>query len=212
MKRFLKSLILCSVITFQFLLSGCSFMKSKESDNFKSSIQVELTRYQQSAFKQVEASFLTSKSKELVFRVLSDIEQTPEWLGRVNSLEVLDIYNNQAYLLQTVIAMPWPFKDRELITCVDTRFKEMMTTIDIYSCSDRVPENEQYLRLPYIVSRWRIKEINDDTVEVKYKTWLDPKGIIPAFIFNKELIESTKVDFNKLQEIIKHASIERFIY
>jgi len=212
MKRFLKSLILCSVITFQFLLSGCSFMKSKESDNFKSSIQVELTRYQQSAFKQVEASFLTSKSKELVFRVLSDIEQTPEWLQRVNRLEVLDIYNNQAYLLRTIIDMPWPFKDREIISCVDTGFQEMLTTIDIYSCSDRVPENEQYLRLPDVVSSWKIKEIDQETVEIKYKTWVDPNGNIPAFIFNNELINSTKIDFKKLQAIIEQTSIKSFTY
>ena len=212
MKRFLKSLILCSVITFQFLLSGCSFMKSKESDNFKSSIQVELTRYQQSAFKQVEASFLTSKSKELVFKVLSDIEQTPEWLQRVNRLEVLDIYNNQAYLLRTIIDMPWPFKDREIISCVDTGFQEMLTTIDIYSCSDRVPENEQYLRLPDVVSSWKIKEIDQETVEIKYKTWVDPNGNIPAFIFNNELINSTKIDFKKLQAIIEQTSIKSFTY
>ena len=212
MKCFLKSLILCSLIALQFLLSGCMLIKQKQPDNFKSNIQVKLTQYEQSAFKQVEASFLTSKSKELVFRVLSDIEQTPEWLERVDSLEVLDIYNNQAYLLRTIIAMPWPFKDRELITCVNTTFKEMMTTIDIYSCSERVPESGRYLRLPQVVSSWVIKKVSDGLVEVKYKTWLDPNGNIPAFIFNSELNDSTKIDFKKLQAIIENTSINDFSY
>ena len=212
MKRFVKLLILCSLIVLQFLLSGCMLIKQKEPHNFKSNVQVELTQYEQSPFKQVEVSFLTAKSKELVFRVLSDIDQTPEWLQRVNRLEVLDIYNNQAYLLRTIIDMPWPFKNREIISCVDTGFQEMITTIDIYSCSDRVPENEQYLRLPDVVSSWRIKEIKQETVEINYKTWLDPGGNIPAFIFNHELIGSTKIDFKKLQTIIEHTSIKSFAY
>lgn len=214
MKCFLRSVSFCFVIFVPLLLSGCMLTKQKmeEPDSFKSHIQVELTQYEQSAFKQVEASFFTAKSKELVFRVLSDIDKTSEWLERVDSLEVLEIYNNQKYLLRTIIAMPWPFQDRELITCVNTGFEESMITIDIYSCSEQVAESEHYLRLPQVVSSWSIKNVSDGLVEVKYKTWLDPKGNIPAFIFNSELIDSTKIDFKKLQTIIESTSLEYFSY
>ena len=156
--------------------------------------------------------FLTSKSKALVFRVLSDIKQTPQWLQRVDSLEVLTVYNNHQYLLRTIINSPWPFQNRELITCVDTFFEEKITTIKIVSCSDRAAIDDQYLRLKHLESSWEIRQVSDSLVEVNYKTWIDPAGAVPAFIFNSELINNTKVDFKKLQAIIENASLAQYAY
>lgn len=213
MKCFFKPLTV-SMLILSFLLSGCMVLQSKsqKSEAFTDNIQIELAQYQESDFKQIKVQFFTSKSKELVFRVLSNIEQTPQWLERVNNLEVLDIYNNQQYLLRTIISMPWPFKDRELITCVNTAFEDDFIEIDIYSCTERIAENEQYLRLPQVASNWIIKKVSPSLVEVNYKTWLDPKGNIPAFIFNNELIDSAKVDFKKLQTIIDSTFLDQFTY
>jgi len=206
-----KPITLLSLITF-LLLFGCTHKVEKQEASLQSGVKVELKQYQQSRFKQVEASFLTSKSKELVFRVLSDIDKTSEWLKRVDSLEVLEIYNNQKYLLRTIIAMPWPFQDREVITCVNTAFAETMIAIEIHSCSDQVAESEEYLRLPKVISSWKIRTLSNNFVEVKYNTWLDPEGNIPALIFNNELINSTKIDFEELQTIIKSTNLEDFFY
>ncbi|TEW56545.1 hypothetical protein E2R68_00470 [Psychromonas sp. RZ22] len=196
------------------LLSGCVSVKQQQQKSAKSKgdLQVTLQQYKQSHFKQVEAKFFTSRSKALVFRVLSDIKGTPRWFERVQSLQVLQVYNNHQYLLRTVINSPWPFKDREVITCVDTLFKENITTINITSCSDRVPTNDQYVRLVQVESRWTIQKISNSIVEVNYKTWLDPNGYVPAFIFNRELIAGTEADLNKLQTIIDNASLDTYAY
>jgi hypothetical protein len=186
--------------------------KEKIEAELKADIKVELKQYKQSDFKQVVATFFTHQSKELVFRVLSNIDQTQKWLERVKVVEVLEIYNNQHYLLRTVISTPWPFKDRELITCVETTFNELITTINIMSCSERVPIDTLYLRLPQVESSWKIRKITNSLVKVEYQTWLDPAGNIPVFIFNNELIESTQADLKKLQRIIEDASLEQFAY
>jgi len=196
------------------LLSSCVITHREVDKQVKTTadLQVKLNQYKQSNFKQVEATFFTQQSKALVFRVLSDIKQTSQWLKRVESLQVLAVYNNHQYLLRTVINSPWPFQDRELITCVDTFFEEKLTTIKIFSCSDKVPIDDQYQRLLHVESSWQIKEVSDSLVEVNYKTWIDPAGVVPAFIFNSELINNTKVDFKKLQTIIENASLAQYAY
>ena len=194
-------------------LSGCILTTSHRTPkSLQQPPQIMLHDYLGSDFKQVKVNFFTTKSKELVFRVLSDIDGTPNWLDRVKSLEIVDVYNNQQYLLRTIIAMPWPFKDREIITCVNTDFQESFTSIDIFSCSERVAENNQFLRLPQVKSHWEIKQVNASLVEVNYQTWLDPEGNIPAFIFNNELMQSTQLDFMKLQTIIESSSLSNFAY
>lgn len=210
----LKIIRLCFFLLSTLLLSSCVAVPMQEEKQLKSkaAIQVELNQYEQSDFKQVEAKFFTHQPKELVFRVLSDVEQTTQWLERMNSVEVLGAYNNHQYLLRTIINSPWPFKNRELITCVNTFFEENMTTINIYSCSDRVPLNNLYVRVLEVESSWTIKKVSNSLVEINYKTWIDPSGYVPAFIFNGELIDSTETDLKKLQVIIDNASLEQYSY
>ena len=210
----LKILKICFLLTSIQLLSSCSsvYTEQKQSSISTENIQVKLNQYKQSDFKQVEATFFTQQSKALVFRVLSDTDQTPQWLQHLDSLEVLAVYNNHQYLLRTIIDSPWPFQNRELITCVDTFFKESITLINIYSCTDRVPIDERYLRLSHIESSWEIREISDSLVEINYKTWIDPAGVVPAFLFNRELIRSTVVDLKRLKTIIENASLAQYSY
>lgn len=184
----------------------------QQAQQLSAQIQVKLNHYQQSDFKQVEATFYTHQSKALVFRVLSDIKQTSQWIEKLESIEVLSVYNNSQYLLRTTINSPWPFQNRELITCVDTFFADKVTTINIYSCHERVTINDQYLRLTHAQSSWRLTEATDSRVEINYKTWIDPAGYVPAFIFNHELIKNTKIDLKKLQSIIENASLTQYAY
>lgn len=196
-------------------LSACVLVndpKSATSTPPESTIEIQLNQLAHSHFKQVEARFQTNQSRALVFRVLSDIDKTSQWLTRVEDLQVLAVYNNHQYLLRTLLNSPWPFRDRELITCVETTFEDSLTIINIYSCSDRVPENEDYLRLQAVESKWQLRELSDSVLEVQYQTWIDPAGNVPAFIFNRELIKNTKSDLKKLQQIIEESHLSDFAY
>ena len=209
--QYKAKIITVSFFIIALLFSGCASVK-KQKQNSLENIQVRLNEYNESDFKQVEVTFFTHQSKELVFRVLSDIEHTSQWLSRLNRLEVLDVYNNQEYLLRTIISSPWPFKDRELITCVETSFNKLFTSIHISSCSDRVTINDEFQRISNVESHWVITKVSDTLVKVNYKAWLDPTGNVPSFIFNRELINNTKVDFKKLQLVIDSTSLDQFYY
>lgn len=217
-RSLMKYILKVSRIFFFFCAILCLFScitvqkESKKDSPSEGVLQIKLNQYKQNEFKQVEATFFTHQSKELVFRVLSNIKQTPQWLSRINRLEVLAVYNNHQYLLRTIINSPWPFKNRELITCVDTFFEENITRISISSCSERVALNDAYLRLLEVESRWTIKKRSNSLVEVNYKTWIDPAGNVPAFIFNNELLDNSRADLKKLQTIIDNASLAQYSY
>jgi len=209
----LKILNTLFVLTLVLLLSSCVHTSVKPDGTSKQSeITVNLVAYKNSDFNQVEATFYTEKSRALVFRILSDVDKTSQWLQRVSSLEVIEVYNNQSYLLRTVINSPLPFKDRELITCVNTSFEKIITTISISSCSDRVPVNEDLVRVKQVDSIWVLKDLPNSLVEVHYKTWIDPNGYVPAFIFNKELKQSTLKDLRRLNNLIENSVLLDFSY
>jgi len=169
------------------------------------SLSVSLTPKQGSEFKRVTVKFTTKKSKELVFRVVSDLTKTAQWITEVSTIIPLKTYSNNHFLLRTVLDSPWPFLQRELITCVSTKFDPKSTIIDVVSCSQRHPLDSQYVRVSQLQSRWMINQVNQEYVEVNYQTWLDPKGFVPAFFFNRALESSTTASFKRLQQLIENA-------
>lgn len=204
------------ILLINLLLSGCVSTDNKQKTNRVHNQQdnalLQLKQYQDSDFNEVEVSFYSQQSRALIFRVLTDIDKTPLWFKRVQKLEVLEVYNNQSFLLRTIISTPWPFKDRELISCVNTVFAETSTTINIHACSERVKQSDKFLRLTQMQSSWQLTQIDDQLVKVNYKIWLDPQGHVPAFIYNRELKANTLTDMKKLQTVINQASIQDYPY
>ena len=74
MKYPFKVLKICFLLVSIQLLSSCVrvHQEQQQQSEFNTNIQVKLSQYKQSDFKQVEATFFTKQSKALVFRVLSD--------------------------------------------------------------------------------------------------------------------------------------------
>lgn len=86
-----------------------------------------------------------------------------------------------------MINSPWPFKVRELISCIDTTFGETFTSAKISSCSNRLEKNKGYVRIEKSESTWQLVDIEEGGTKIYYKTWIDPEGYVPAFIFNNKL-------------------------
>lgn len=194
------------------LITSCSAIKPKQPLKNAHRLTVTLNQYPQSAFKQVEATFFTQQSKDVVFRVLSDIDQTPQWLENAENLQVLDVYNNSHYLLRSIISSPWPFKKRELITCVKTDFTQTIITINIASCSERSPKDLKYVRVSQLTSNWSITQLNNGWTKVNYTAWLDPNGYVPAIFFNNALNQKTISSMKKLQLIIEKTTLSDYYY
>lgn len=199
-KRFLTATFLCVS------LSYCVNIPQASLNHSTTLSRISLVNKVGSDFHQINATFQVTGDKTTAFKVISDLSTTKEWLPEVESIQTLEIYDFNNFLLRTVLDSPWPFKQRETITCVSTAFDEEEIRIDIKSCPQRYPANESYVRVEQLKSSWRIKQLANNTVEIDYQTWLDPKGYVPAYFFNQQLLTRTKNSLNKLQTIINDTS------
>jgi len=194
-------------------MSGCTTTPEQDVEPHNTAtVLVGLESVADSGFKRVSARFTSHKSKALVFRVLSDLKRTPLWLEEVDSIETLAVYSNSQYLLRTIINSPWPFRSRELITCVDTSFEPSVTTITIVACSERWPIDKQYVRVDALRSSWRIENSSDSSVSINYRAWLEPQGNVPAFLFNQQLAGRTDKSLRKLLKMIQDSDLSQYSY
>lgn len=199
-----NSLIFCTILV---IVSGCAIKPATNDATLQNSeIAIHLTSHPESKFNQVNASFTVNTSKEIAFKVISDLAKTPLWLKEVSSIRTLKIYDFNNFLLQTILDSPWPFKPRETITCVATSFEDLTINIAIKSCNKRHPDSHNAVRISQLSSHWQITQIDDTSVNVQYSAWLDPAGNVPAYFFNQQLPTQTKRSMTLLKQLIEDNS------
>ncbi|MEH6444147.1 MAG: hypothetical protein V7784_09630 [Oceanospirillaceae bacterium] len=201
------------------IVSGCTHTPQQTNSNSTSienridnDIEIKLSSFNSSKFKQVTATFYTTQSKALVFRVVSDLELAPKWFANLSSIETLAIYDNSRFLLSSVLSSPWPFQDRQLITCVNTQFLAQSTHVTLKTCPHQQPLNKQLLSISDAQSSWVITQINEELVQVRYQAWIDPAGYVPAVLFNTLLNTTTRRSLTKLRILISNAKTEDYAY
>jgi len=203
----IKRLFLASFLCFS--LSHCVNTPHSNPQHTKiPATHISLVNVEDSDFHQINATFQVKSDRATAFKVISNLSATKDWLPEVVSIQTLEIYDFNNFLLRTVLDSPWPFKQRETITCVSTTFEQHTTAIDIKSCPKRYPVNKNYVRVEHLKSSWRIKQLDNNNVEIDYQTWLDPTGYVPAYFFNQQLLTRTTRSLKKLQTLINDAPRE----
>ena len=192
-------------------LSACStFVNDTSSQNGE--LRIALTSYPGSSFKQVQAVMTVEQSSDLVFRVLSDIKRTPSWFDRLEQMHNLAFYDVNNFLVQALLDSPWPFKDREIISCVGTEFGERQTRIEIRSCNERHRQTQGYLRVERARSTWILTPLADGKTEIQYRAWLEPGGWVPAWFFNTQLRSNAAKTLTALRKELALSKREDYAY
>ena len=171
-----------------------------------------LSEYEDSKFSQVNASFYVSSNKNDAFRIISDLSLSTQWFDRLKSIDTLVFEDNNNFVLRTIISSPWPFKNRELITCVNTQFMDASTIITIENCPTKHPETTELVRIQHANSLWTITSIPNNQqlssgkylTKISYQAWLEPDGYVPAFFFNQSLKDSSLKSLIALKQLIEN--------
>jgi hypothetical protein len=202
------------ILVTSLMLTACSLFKTIPANPYHpvNDLKLTLKNHPNSTFQQLESSFSVSQPLQLTYLVIADIALTPQWFDGLTSIELLKQISNKQFLLRSIIASPWPFKPRELITCVSTAFSKNVIDIKINSCSEKHPITSEYVRVVRANAHWTITQTATNEVKVNYQAWLDPQGNVPAFLFNSKLLSSSAKSLQKLQHLIHQAQKEDYAY
>lgn len=197
------------------LLSACSSLTTHQRPPATANVEdltIAYSKHKQSPYLKVSAHFISDQPKQLVYRVISDLALTTQWFDGLQSIETIALESNNNYVLRSIINSPWPFKDREVITCVTTHFSPTILSVEIIACADKVAIDKQFVRVKQAQSRWKIEQLNTEQVKVSYTAWINPEGSVPALIFNHKLATSSHISLSKLQRLIAKAKAEDYAY
>lgn len=148
-------------------------------------MKVYTKNIQCSKIKQVKVEGIMECSLEKIIFTLNRVEDYPKWIyGCVKSFQFKTISKDE-YHYYIYTDMPFPFKDRDLIVHTiqwfDNEGKFISSSI---SKPNLLALKNGAIRIRKHKTLWKIKKISENKVKYTYTIFMDPGGILPAWLIN----------------------------
>jgi len=142
-------------------------------------------------------------TKVQLINMLEDISDYNSWVYSNKKSTVLKTITPQNIIYYTESHLPWPIKDRDLIIELNITPTPDVLSIVAKSLPAYLPQNNNYIRVPYSLAQWKVTQAPNNKLKVDYTFSVDPGGNIPSWIVNATLTIGPYNSFLKLKEILQ---------
>jgi hypothetical protein len=142
-------------------------------------------------------------TKDELISTLQDIANYGQWVFSNKKSVILKTLNPQKIIYYTQSHLPWPIKDRDLIIELDINSTPDVLNIQAKSIPNYLPQNSDYIRVPYSLASWHVTQAPDNKLKVDYTFSVDPGGNIPVWLVNATLAVGPYNSFVKLRELLQ---------
>lgn len=132
--------------------------------------------------------------------VLADVEQFPEWVFQTSEAYFLEQHGpDLAYLHIKGI---WPVSDRDGIarTRIHQDPDTLVTTVHSVAAPEVLPAHEDRVRLPALDNKFVLEPLDDGWTRITFETFVDPGGMIPAWLANLVAIRAPLLSLRGMQQ------------
>jgi len=138
-----------------------------------------------------------------VVAVLEDVGAVSQLSDVVSEAEILRRQSDTRYQVYSVLKMPWPLDDRDLINQRELRQDPATLTVTIsnVAISDAAPPRKGRVRIVKSNQQWVLKPEADGQVLAEMRALTDPNGPIPAAAINAMSVGSPFKSLLKLREM-----------
>lgn len=129
-------------------------------------------------------------SPERILKVLRDVEGYPEWIHSCVTAEVLQRSGDDKIIFYSVIKVPWPATDRDMVQKMEIEHQQGSIQTHIVSIPELLPEKKGLIRMPVSNGGWKLIDRDNGTTLVEMQFLNDAGGSLPGWLVNMLLTES----------------------
>lgn len=145
---------------------------------------------------------------ELLHEILMDIPSYTKWFGKCKSIQILENYSDNHFLVYYIVSVPWPVTDRDLVAevnfTIDPEKHFETVTVKGISKKEFILKNNKYIRMVYFSGKCTLTRIDKNTTRVIYTVLADIGGNIPIKISNVFLKNQPYNIIKGLKEMCKN--------
>jgi len=163
-------------------------------------IRVYLKRSTVSAYQDVYSVTTLTGSTLAIEAILNDVAAMNQWAARVNHARVIKRENNQVWMY-IQYRLPYPLKPRDVVVVATRNQTNGVISIDSKAVKGDFPEQDGWVRLTQVESRWRLTPMQSNRVKVELWGSALPGGLVPSMIYNYNLPDDAMQTFRMLRRM-----------
>ena len=205
MKALIHILLLSKTLCFSSSLIAWELAKEHAG------ISVYTSDVQGSTLKSFKAVTTVDSTLTGVVALLEDTSAGPDWLYSCLSLKRLQTASPTQVYNYSINDLPWPVKDRDAIIYSELKQdpQTLSVQISMRGLPNYLPENNNYVRIPYLTGEWSITPIKSGSMEISYTAHIEPGGNIPDWVVNALLVDTPMKTFVQMKTLLPQAKYQQ---
>lgn len=114
------------------------------------------------------------------------------WDEDLRDVRIIDMVEDKYISYYLMYPVPWPLSNRDLCAkaniTIDTINKRKI--VQAQPIPTAVPERKGCIRIQKFYQKWDVQAIDDHHVQVILEGFIDPAGIVPAWIYNMVITDT----------------------
>jgi hypothetical protein len=162
-----------------------------------------------SSLKEFKGEMIVEAKLTTLAALLLDSNAAPQWMHQCEKFEVIEQSDPRNAVIYFINAAPWPASDRDaVISSSMIQDPETLTLrVDIKALVDRLPKNDDYVRIPRMTGLWSFSLLSDGKVKVVYQVHAEPGGSLPAWLTNSVVVDTP---YYTLRNMLKMLKLEKY--
>ena len=155
----------------------------------KDGINVYTRKVEGQAIKDLKINATLNTTLSELVAALEDFSTNQSWVRNTIFSKKLDVISDTHFYFHTATDLPFPAKDRDVAILYQRQQNPdtKVVRIDYEGVADKVPVDDDYVRIPNLTAYYILKPISADEVEIEYFLRASPGGSIPTWIINLAL-------------------------
>ncbi len=176
-----------------------------ELEKDKSGVKIYTKRVDTSKFKVIKVECTLDGTVDRLDAILRDVANHKKWIYSTKRSFLVRAISNDELVYYTETFLPWPCSNRDVvIKMVITRDPvNRSEVVETFNVNGVLGENRGIVRVPHLFTRWLIKGVGNDKVNIVYYFSTDPGGSLPAWIVNTFAVKGPYETFVNLAALLK---------
>ncbi|MDQ3190518.1 MAG: START domain-containing protein [Bacteroidota bacterium] len=170
----------------------------------KNNIEVYSRAVEKSEIRELRAITTVDSDLSNLVAIIHDVEYYPNWVFRASKAEVLKRVSETEFYYYQVTEAPWPISNRDMIVHVkfsqNPESKEVLVILD--GVPDYIKEKPGIVRVPNFNGKWVFTPLENGTIRIIHKLFIEPKGDIPNWLVNRAAVEGPYSTLLNMKTII----------
>jgi hypothetical protein len=156
-------------------------------------------------FKEFKGEMLVKTQMTTIATLLLDTHASPEWIYRSEKLEVIEEIDELTAVMYLINTAPWPvdYRDGVVMSVISQDPESLVLKAEINIIKDRLPEYDDYVRIPYMAGFWLFEPKDDGQILVTYQVHVDPGGSLPDWMANSVVVETPYNTMSNMTNMLK---------